>query len=62
MCASEDDYTMICEEAKKLSSNQEVVVLKLYHNRILLSLVGYIILQIVTKENFKKLNILFRKS
>lgn len=27
MCASEDDYTMICEEAKKLSNNQEVVVL-----------------------------------
>ena len=27
MCASEDDYMMICEEAKKLSKHQEVVVL-----------------------------------
>lgn len=38
------------------------VVLKFYHDSIPLSFVGYIILHIVTKENFKKLNILFRKS
>lgn len=27
MCTSEDDYVMICEEAKKLNKKQEVVVL-----------------------------------
>lgn len=27
MCSSNDDYAMICEESKKLSKNQEVVVL-----------------------------------